>query len=333
MNAARIFAAHAHEYAEAGLPAFPVDARHKRPAVKGWQFATPQRARIWAADARLGDADGLGIVMGQASGLTEIDVDGVGEAWLAVVLERFGGTPLTVRTASGKSKAWYRHNGEGRRIRPFPGQPIDVLGAGFSIAPPSWREDLGASYAFRTGGLAALDGLPVIKPGALDTGFSRAAEGVQQGERNHALWRYCMTQARHCDDLDALSDVAATWASAFPDPLSASEVQRCARSAWGYETTGRNFLGLIKPQVTEGDRRMDALIDNPDAFTLLMLFQRWHGSRPSFRIAPTAMSEAKQPPWHHTRIARARDTLIERGFVEEIKPPVRGKRPGLYRLA
>ncbi|MEY8842218.1 bifunctional DNA primase/polymerase, partial [Cribrihabitans sp. XS_ASV171] len=243
MNApARIYAQHSEAYAAAGLPAFPVDTRHKRPAVKGWQSATPNKARAWASVEKLGGADGLGIVMGKPSGLIEIDVDAVGDAWLAVAVERFGETPITIRTASGKAKLWYRHNGEGRHIRPFEGQPIDVLGSGFTIAPPSWREDLAAFYAFRTGGLEALDQLPSINPEALDTGVQRGAERVTQGQRNDSLWRYCMAQARHCDDVEALIDVAGTWASAFPDPLNRAEVERCARSAWGYETTGRNYL-------------------------------------------------------------------------------------------
>ena len=329
MTEARIFAQHAGAYAAAGLPAFPVDSRHKRPAIQGWQKATPAKARRWASVPKLGAADGLGVLMGAPSGLVEVDVDGVGEAWLAAAIERFGGTPITIRTASGKHKAWFRHNGEGRRIRPFPDLPVDVLGSGFTVAPPSWREDLGAAYAFRTGGLDALDRLPRIK--SLDTGMP--AESVRQGERNASLWRWAMTQARHCDDVAALIDAAATWASAFPDPLSAAEIERCARSAWWYETSGRNFVGLRKPQVTEGDRTMDKLLDEPEAFTLLLLFQRWHGRRSRFAIAPAAMAEAKNPPWHRSRIERARDVLIERGYLVELVEPSRGrKRAGVYRL-
>lgn len=329
---ARIYAQHAGTYAAAGLPVFPVDTRKKRPALKGWQKATPQRARIWASVENLGNADGLGLVMGKPSNVTEIDVDGVGEAWLAVALERFGETAITIRTASGKAKLWYRHNGEGRHIRPLGDQPIDVLGSGFTIAPPSWREDLAASYVFHTGGLEMLDCLPCIKSTALDTGFRRAAEGVRKGQRNDNLWRYCMVQARHCDDVEALIDVARTWASAFADPLSLAEIERCARSAWRYETTGRNFIGLRKPQITEWDKIMDALIDQPEAYALYQMFLRWHGNRPFFAIAPRAMSEAGSPPWSRHKIANARDVLLERGFIEELVKPHRGRNPGQYRL-
>ncbi len=329
-----VYAQHALAYADAGLSAFPVDTRYKRPSVKGWQNASPRKSRQWAAVPRLGVANGLGILMGKPLGLTEIDVDVVGEAWLALAVERFGETPVVIRTASGKAKLWYRHNGEGRRIRPIQGQPIDVLGNGFTIAPPSWREDLAASYEFRTGGIEDVANLPTIRPEAIGAACGRISGQVLRGERNESLWRYCMVQARHCDRLDDLVDVAQTWASAFPDPLRAAEIDRCAQSAWQYEATGRNYLGLRKPQITEGDMIMDVLLDQPEAFTLYQMFLRWHSNRPSFAIAPRAMSEVGSPPWSRHKISNARDVLLERGFIEELEAPDRGrKKSGRYRLS
>ena len=77
---------------------------------------------------------------------------------------------------------------------------------------------------------------------------------------------------------------------------------------------------------------MDELIDQPDAFTLLLMFKRWHSHRPTFAIAPRAMSEAGSPPWPRRRIAIARDVLVERGFIVEVAPPRRGISAGHYRL-
>ena len=328
------FRQHVGDYLGAGLPCFPVDTRHKRPAVRGWQRATARSARAWAA--KLPDADGLGVVLGERSRLVEVDVDAVGDAALGAALERFGESPVTIRTASGKSKIWYRHNGEGRRIRPIPGEEIDVLGAGFTIAPPSWRDDLGAGYRFLTGGLADLRDLPTIRPDALEKPQAyagRVAETVRTGERNTRLFRYAMTQARFCDDLEALEDVCATWAEAMPDPLAAAEVAQVARNAWGYEVRGRNFIGLRKPQVTTWDAIMDKLQDEPDAFFLLTVFRRYHDNRDAFAIAPTAMSKAGNPPWHRSRIARARDVLVDRGFIAEVSAPDgRRRTAGRYRL-
>lgn len=329
-----VYSQFAPAYADRGLPVFPVDTRSKEPAVKGWEAATPIKARAWANAAHLAANDGLGIVMGKPSGITEIDVDAVGDAWLSAAIDRFGATPIVIRTASGKTKLWYRHNGEGRHIRPFNGLPIDVLGGGFTIAPPSWRDDLGASYAFVAGGLDDLERLPVIRSDAMPGTFARALEAVLRGERNDSLWRYCMAQARHVDDVEALIDVAVTWASAFPEPLSSLEAERCARSAWGYEASGRNYLGLKKPQLNAQDKIMDDLIhDHPDAYCLFNYLWRWHRSRSHFAIAPKAMSEAASPAWHRTRIARARDVLIERGHIIEISAPIRGHRAGQYRFS
>jgi hypothetical protein len=328
-----VYAQHVADFADHGLAAFPVDTRAKRPAVKGWQKADAGRSRVWARSPKLASADGLGIVMGRPSGIVEVDVDAVGDAWLAMAVERYGETPITIRTASGKAKLWYRHNGEGRSVRPFSDMPVDILGDGFTIAPPSRRDDLGASYAFRTGCLDDVANLPTIPLGALDFGSQRAAGTVRNGERNTSLWRWCMAEARHCDDVEALIDAAATWCSTFSDPLAAKEVEGCARSAWTYEASGRNFIGLKKPQLTNGDRIMDGLIDQPEAFMLYSMFHRWHANRSSFVIAPRAMSSAGSPPWHYTRIERARDILLDRLFLEEVVAPRRGKNPGHYKLA
>lgn len=327
-----IYAQNAAEYADSGIPVFPVDTRNKRPVVKGWQDATPRRGRLWASIDKLGAADGLGIVMGKPSGLTEIDVDAVGDAWISSALKQFGETPIVIRTASGKAKLWYRHNGEGRQIRPFHGQPIDVLGSGFTIAPPSWRDDLGTAYAFTKGSLSDVANLPTIPPDALE---AHAAETVRNGKRNDTLWRWAMTQARHCDDVETLIDACATWNAAFPDPLTSSEAERCARSAWKYEAMGRNYLGLKKPQLTEGDRIMDELLmDEPLAHGLYVLLQRWHRNRQAFNLAPRAMSDAGNPAWPRRQIEHARDVLLDRGFLVELAPPSKAKRQsGLYSLS
>jgi len=327
-----VFADHAPVYADAGLPTFPVDTRAKKPRVKRWQSATLRHSRAWARIPALGAADGLGMLMGKPSGIVEIDVDAVGTAWVGAALDRFGDTPVVIQTASQKHKLWYQHNGEGRHICPIPEWPIDTLGDGFSICPPSERDDLGTAYKFLHGSLADIGRLPKIRPGALETRSTRAAEGVQPGMRNDSVWRWCMATSRHCDDVETLIDAALTWALRMPDPLSTAEIEKCARSAMRYEVTGRNFIGKRKPQFDEGARIMDHLFDNPDAYMLRAMFERFHGHRPDFFIAPRAMSAAGSPPWHFTRIEKARDLLIERGFLKEIEPPGQGRNPGRYRL-
>lgn len=323
-----VYGRHAPIFRDAGLPSFPVDMRHKRPAVRNWQRPSPGAVNSWLG--KHGDADGLGVLMGVSTGITEIDVDVVGPASLAAAVERFGESPVVIETASGKSKLWYRHAGEGRNIRPIKGLDIDILGAGFTVAPPSRREDLGSAYRFVQGGLEDLARLPKLRPGSLET---HQASSVAVGYRNSSLWRWAMTEARRCDDVEALMDAAETWAAAMPAPLSLAEIRKAVASAWRYETSGRNFLGLKRPAISTEDKMQDELADAPEAFFLLSMFRRFHRNRGTFSIAPRAMSEAGSPPWHYTRIANARDVLLERGALLEVRKPVRGHRSGLYRLA
>ena len=326
-----VFAQFAPIYADAGLATFPVDTRHKRPAVTNWQRGGLPATRAWAE--KFGDADGLGLCMGERSRIVEVDIDMAGDAALGAALERFGDTPIKIRTASDKSKAWYRHSGEGRRTRPFKGLAIDILGDGYTIAPPSYRPDLGRRYEFLTGSLDDLDRLPAIRADALDASCHRVAEAVREGERNNTLFLWCMVEARHCDDVDALIDAAQTRASAMPVPLSIREIEQTARSAWGYEIGGRNIVGLRRPQITQRDKALDDLNNETDAYWLLDMLSRYHRNKKAFAIAPAAMSDAGNPPWHKTRIVRARDILIERGYLKVFAPPnARARKAGLYYL-
>ncbi len=119
----------------------------------------------------------------------------------------------------------------------------------------------------------------------------------------------------------------------MPAPLGRAEVERTARSAWRYEIAGRNFVGLHRPQLTARHKAMDELIDEPQAYMLLQMFQCLHCNRPCFAIAPRAMSENGAPPWPRRQIARARNVLLDRGYLLEISPPDAGRgRAGRYRL-
>ena len=54
---------------------------------------SPRKSRAWLNRPRLAAVDGIGIVMGAPSRITEIDVDAEGDAWLASAVERFPGNP------------------------------------------------------------------------------------------------------------------------------------------------------------------------------------------------------------------------------------------------
>ena len=167
------------------------------------------------------------------------------ERTLADALDRHGPTPIIVRSGSGNHQAWYRWNGEKRRIRPDRDRPIDILGYGFVVAPPSHGTK--SNYKFIQGGLDDLDHLPVLR--GIKTATSLLSSGsmphkaVTEGSRNDTLWQHCMRSARHCDNFESLLDVAHTQNSDFLPPLTDSEVVKIAKSAWDCTQRGENRFG------------------------------------------------------------------------------------------
>ena len=98
---------------------------------------------------------------GPRNNVTVYDVDTRDERVVADALDRHGATPIIIKTASGKWHLLYRYNGERRRIRPWDGLPIDLLGAGgFVVATPSLIN--GGRYEIVQGKFDDLDRLPVL---------------------------------------------------------------------------------------------------------------------------------------------------------------------------
>jgi hypothetical protein len=229
-------------YCERGLATFPIVG--KRPAVRNWQRIGCRASFELASQGRFGSAEAFGLSAGARSGITALDIDSADERLLVAALDRHGNTPIVVRTASGKFHAWYRHNGERRRIRPWKPLPIDLIGQGVLVAPPSrlrTREG-SARYEFIEGGLDDVDRLPAMRNVETDArppGFAP----VLEGERNHELWRHCMRQAGQCEDLAALLAETRAFNANCEPPLSEAEVAKTAASAWRYETSGRNRFG------------------------------------------------------------------------------------------
>jgi bifunctional DNA primase/polymerase-like protein len=86
---------------------------------------------------KFADADAFGFQCGKRSRITLIDVDSRDQRTVGEAVKLFGESPILWRTGSGNYAMPFRHNGEARRIRPLPGLPIDVLGGGYAVAPPS----------------------------------------------------------------------------------------------------------------------------------------------------------------------------------------------------
>jgi hypothetical protein len=137
MTSSGIFAQWQPIYAERGIATFPCT-ETKAPAVRNYhRFGVPAST---ALVSRFSSASALGFMCGKRSGITPLDIDCKDERVLADALDRHGKTPVVVRSGSGNFQAWYRHNGEGRQIRPWPELTIDILGGGFVVAPPSHVE-------------------------------------------------------------------------------------------------------------------------------------------------------------------------------------------------
>jgi hypothetical protein len=308
---------------ERGIATFPcreVEAA-KKPAVRNYsRIGLPASA---ALTSRLGSAEMLAFMCGSRSRVTVLDVDSKDERILADALDYHGKTPVIVRTGNGKHHAWYRYNGERRRIRPWRGLPIDVLGGGFVVAPPSRVKQ--GQYQFIEGSLDDLDRLPVLNnapaPNAtLSLRNISGTPGVQRGNRNDPLFAILGREAHHVDDPETLLDVGRTRNSEFAEPLDDREVVKVAASVWKLQCEGRNRFGRF------GAYHSLEIVDqlattNPDALALLSVLKANNGPNNIFPIA-NAMANSKIAFRRH-RFAKARKTLIEAGLVEQVSPNTR----------
>jgi hypothetical protein len=317
------------EYAAHRIHTFPV--KNKRPAIRGYQRVGSRASAELAR--QFSQAESFGFVVGKPSGLTILDVDTNDERVLADALSIHGKSPIVIRTGSANWQAWYRWNGESRKIRPNKSVPIDILGGGYVVAPPSIGRT--RQYEIVEGNLDDIDQLPVMRSaieGAITNSYD--AGRISWGKRNDALWRHCMVHARDCDDFDTLLDVARTFSSMQCEPpLPDNEVMSAAQSAWKKTERGENRFGKrnITLAVDDADR---LAIGNQDALVLLVLLRSRNRSNVTFPIANAGVSRILG--WTRKRLSAARRRLLADGMVVQVKAPKKGKegQPGhaaLYR--
>ena len=273
-------------YAAHGIATFPVrvGAEGKMPAIKGWRrIGLPGSA---ALAQQFADANALGFCLGRHGGLTILDVDTNDERTLADALDHHGRTPIIVRSGSGNHQAWYRWHGEKRQIRPDPDKPVDILGSGFVVAPPSYGTK--SNYRFIEGSLEDLDHLPFLRgrwtvPASL-VPAPIPDDAITEGRRNDMLWRHCMQSARHCDDFESLLDVARTRNEEFSPPLTDSEVVKTANSAWDYTLRGDNRFGR-HGAFFDAEEANRLITSDQDAFVLLAFLRANNGPASTFMVA------------------------------------------------
>ena len=211
-------------------------------------------------------------------------------------LDRHGTTPLLVRTASGKWHAYYHHNGECRRIRPWrrEGLPIDIVGTGLCIAPPS--ELATGTYQIIEGRLDDLDRLPIMR--GLDDQFYSHRRGtaapsgdhtkpwseMHDGDgRNDALFRRLGREAHHCDDFEQLLDRAQTLNTDFAQPMADREIRKIACSVWEMTVEGRNRFGQRGSWLPTA--QVDELVADPHTLALLSYLKAHNGPDRRFWVA------------------------------------------------
>jgi bifunctional DNA primase/polymerase-like protein/primase-like protein len=308
------------DYAAHGVATFPVDA-NKRPMVSRYnRFGLVGSGQI---ASKFANAPAIGFMCGRRNGITSLDCDSKDERVLADALSRHGQTPVVARTGSGHFQAWYRHNGERRRIRPDRNVPIDILGAGFVVAPPS--QSAKGRYEFISGSLDDLDRLPAMQNVPVEAwDNSRLVAEVKQGQRNDKLFSACLEAARHCDDFDALCDVAQTRNSEFLPPLEEGEVMRTAASAWTYETEGRNYVGGMRAVFSVAD--VLPLMPDPHVTALVLWAKASFKPDCHFWMADGL---AEKFGWSVYDLRHARRRAVQMGIFRLIRR-AGFKRPAIY---
>lgn len=318
-----VFAEYAPEYLAHDIPVFPTGREDGKTAlVKNYQRVGRPASSKLAGEERFKDAN-IGFMCGERNRLTVLDVDTPDRTTFERALSECGDTPVKIQTASGKYQAWYRHNGECRKIRPIDGEEIDILGGGVCIAPPSIRPDLdGKAYGFLEGSLDNVDRLPTIREGALPAEIynkiaTRDAGGEMtfKGTRNVTFFRWIMRESLSCETEGELLIRAAAWNEAYNEPpLSERRVISTVHSAWGYTERGDNWIGQDARAVIT-IKELDTLDGNADAAFLLMKLRASHGWREGGSFA-LSKAFAASLGWTLPRFRRSRSVLVERGFIQ-----------------
>jgi hypothetical protein len=326
MTATPAFAEWQGRYAAHGVAIFPVAIADgdKRPAIRGWQHVGLRGAEQLVL--KFADAQSFGFACGRRNRLTIVDMDSTDDAIVREGEQLFGRSPLLWRTGSGKFAAAYRFNGEDRRIRPIPALPIDLLGAGMCVAPPSAGTK--RPYEIIRGSLADLDRLPVAR---LPDVLTRRRPGpnvdrIPDGKRGSELFVYAREVVWNCDDFDALLDAVRTWADGrlegdYPD---ARIVSTC-RSVWRWRDGRKRLMNgsfLSAEQLAH-------LQGNRDAMALLLWLALHNGPSAEFFVA-NGLTEILKFPLRALQAARR--MLVELGIVICVRP-ASANGPALYRWA
>jgi hypothetical protein len=318
-------------YAEHKVATFPVS-ETKRPLIRGWPKVGLRGSTELAR--KFDGADAFGYLTGWHSRITVLDIDTTDSKVAEDAIGRHGQPQVITRTASGKCHLLYRYNGERRRIRPWPGLPIDLLGdGGFAVGAPSKLAK--GRYEIVHGSIDDLDDLvPMVgndieapDPAAIGEQRPRL---ISQGRRNTELWRWCMRQAHLCANRMELVDMARAHNDHHcTPPLSKEEVLTAASSAWSYTERGENRFGQHGCYFRT-DEIASMVPDDQDAFILVAFLKAHNGPWATFMCTNDGLTE--KLGWDRHRLADARHRLIELGYMTQVRKATQGH-PALFQWA
>ena len=228
-----------------------------------------------------------------------------------------------------------------------PELPIDILGGGFTIVPPSHNLIFGRQYELIQGKLDDIDQLPVMRN--LEARLYRAAKEVSRERtkkanspanplkgmrehdgRNSTLYRAigrCARQiyAEH-GNRDRVFEVAMDLNKESAEPMSTEEVNGVVGNIWLSTTEGRN--NIDRRGAFMEDFEIDAMIENDQDVLVLVTFLRRHQGPAAARFMITnSLSETFD--WRVERLVAARNRILERGIIRQVKPAW-SRSPALY---
>lgn len=326
-------------YAKHGIATFPMNG--KIPAVRG--FNKISRSTSAQLAARFPNSDAMAFVAGARSKITVIDIDSSDELLWRETIDRYGNSPIKVRTPSGGLHLWYLHAGEPRKIRVQSGVPVDLLGAGVVVAPPSVNAK--GAYQFLEGGLEDLSRLSrVANIGVVVEGPSEVAScvggrrlaglKVNRG-RNNQLFTYLMKAAAHLDNLDELEPLAWEFVQNHIDRhsghhFSDAEVLATVKSVRRYTEQGENRFGG-KPHTVILHETTDLLLRlGADAHYLYTFVRRMNAGQQRFLVANGLAEHMPEGAWARKRFTSARKALEGAELIILAEPPTRSG-PAWYR--
>lgn len=333
---AGIFATWQPEYAARGIATFPYTASNvdrRQPLVGNYtRMGLPASRQI---ALKFPDADGLAFMAGARSKITVIDIDARGaeaDRLLSDAMRRYGQASLVTRTGRDGRHAYYRNTGEPRKIRPDPTTPIDLLGGGPVVLPPSKGSQF--NYEIIHG---HIDDLPALTPLRLNDAIQPAGNfdalvSARVGERDAKFWPYIKRFANHAPSYDALLEHAREINEMMPMPLPDYDIVAKCKHWWRKTERGENRWGIGQFTTVDHSLIDKLMMSDPDAFTLLLFLRRLHWGR-DFFLANETCNSMPGGGWRRQRFAAARSRLIDGRYLVVVKPAtIRPQRPMLCRL-